>query len=465
MLVKVAIFATSFFTIANAGLGLCDPRQIHPASALLLRACRWAKPQFRRKMSSHINCIARQIQLTDRRYVELNLILRKMRVMKISRRIALIIIWCTTLTMSVQNFSLLAAAELDVWIGTGNPRGAAAGIYHLTFDDKSGKLSAPQLMVERSDTGFLAMHPSLDVLYSTGAKLSAWRIIRNKERVRLELLNEQPVGSGNATHVAVDRTGRVLLSAQYGSGTVCSFPLKDDGSIGEIASDIKQEEFSNVVPDRQDACHPHWIGTSPDNRFVLVPDLGADKIFVYRLDSTAGKLTRHGAAATPPGGGARHFKFHPSLPVGYVVNELTMSVSVMAYDSEAGELELAQTIPTLSDEQIAGEPFNSGSEVRVHPSGRFLYSGNRGHDSITAFSIDQTTGKLSLIEQESIRGCWPRNFNLDPSGNWLLAAGALSNTLAVFKIDQQTGALQYARSIQSVPAPICVLIAPKPDKN
>lgn len=352
------------------------------------------------------------------------------------------------------------AAELDVWIGTGNPRSEPAGIYHLTLDDESGKLASPQLMVERSDAGFLAMHPTLDVLYATGESLSAWRIVRDKGEIRLELINEQPTGSGNAAHVSVDQTGRVLMSAHYGSGSICSFPLNADGSIGEIASNIKHNQPSNVVAGRQKSCHPHWIGTSTDNRFVFVPDLGADKIFVYRLDSTTGILTRHGAAATPPGGGARHFKFHPTLPVGYVVNELAMTLSVMNYDSEEGQLTLGQTVPTLSKEQIAAESFNSGSELRVHSSGKFAYSGNRGHDSVSAFTVDQDTGKLSLIEQESIRGCWPRNFNLDPSGKWLLAAGAESNTLAVFAIDQQSGELQFARSIQSVPAPICVLIEP-----
>lgn len=353
------------------------------------------------------------------------------------------------------------SAELDMWIATGTPQNAPSGIYHLTFDDQSGKLSDLNLMAKLPDTGFLAMHPTLDVLYATGENLSAWQIIRNKDGLKLELLNQQKTGVGKAAHVSVDQSGRVLLSAHYGSGNVCSFPINANGSIGEITSKIKHDEPSNVVSDRQNLCHPHWIGTTPRNDFVLTPDLGADKVFIYRLEPSTGKLIRHSAGITPAGGGARHFTFHPSLPVGYVVNELAMTVSVMNYDQDAGELELAQTAPTLNEAQIAGESFNSGSEIRVHPSGKFLYSGNRGHDSITAFAVDQTTGQLSLIEQEPIRGSWPRNFNLDPSGKWLLAAGAHSNTLAVFKIDQETGKLEYTRSIASVPAPICVLVEPK----
>ncbi len=380
--------------------------------------------------------------------------------MKITRLAFLAFTFCLYSFASIACNDRVTAAELDVWIGTSNRPTATPGIYHLTLDDQTGKLSAARLMIEQKNAGFLAVHPTLDVLYATGESLSAWRIVRERGQVMLKPINQQATKSGNAAHVSVDRTGRVLMSAHYGSGSICSFRLNADGSIAQIASKIKHDEPSNVVAGRQKACHPHWIGTSPDNRFVLVPDLGADKIFTYRLDTSTGKLTRHGAAATPSGGGARHFKFHPSLSVGYVVNELAMSLSMLDYDSTAGQLALSQTIPTLSKEQIAAESFNSGSEVRVHPSGKFVYSGNRGHDSISAFRVDQDTGKLTLIEQESVRGCWPRNFNLDPSGKWLLAAGAKSNTLAVFAIDQQTGELQYARSIQSVPAPICVLIEP-----
>ena len=172
------------------------------------------------------------------------------------------------------------------------------------------------------------------------------------------------------------------MSAHYRSGHICVFPLRENGAIGERTAKIRHDEPSNVNVKRQKTCHPHWIGSSTDSRFVLVPDLGADKIFVYQLDTATGKLTRHGAGVTPPGGGPRHFKFHPTLPVGYLLNELAMSLSVMNYDADQGTLTLTQTVPTLSKEQIASELFNSTSEVRVHPSGKFVYSGNRGHDTI-----------------------------------------------------------------------------------
>lgn len=358
--------------------------------------------------------------------------------------------------------SAATAVELDVWIGTAEPRGnKTPGIYYLTFDDETGKLSASTLAAKQKGAGFLALHPTLPVLYSTGNGVSSWQISGGTNSTSLERINSQPTGDGGAAHIAVDRTGGALFSAQYGGGSVTSYPLANNGAIGERRSLIKHDEPSHVVENRQQSCHPHWVGISPDNRFLLVPDLGADRVYVHQFEASTAKLTKHTSAATPSGGGPRHFKFHPQLPVGYLVNELSMSLSVLDYDAQEGRLSLRQTVPTLSPQQKAGERFNSGSEVRVHPSGKFVYSANRGHDSISVFSVTPATGDLLLIEQEPIRGSWPRNFNLDPSGRWLLAAGRDSNTLAVFEIDQENGTLQYTREIAEVPAPICVLITPR----
>ncbi|MEO0530732.1 MAG: lactonase family protein [Planctomycetota bacterium] len=356
--------------------------------------------------------------------------------------------------------AVAVASDIDVWIGTvTSADGPSRGVYHLSFDTETGKLSPASLAAEIENPGFLAKHPTLPVLYSTaGEDIAAWRIVGDDAAKRLEPINRQAIGDGGAAHVSVDRSGRVLLSAQYGGGSTASFPLDADGSIGERVSLIEHNNPSNVVLSRQRACHPHWTGVSPDNRFVLVPDLGADRVYVHRLDAQTATLARHGSVKTPPGGGPRHFKFHPAGRRGYVVNELAMSLSVFDWNADAGDLTLRQTIPTLSEEQIAGERFNSGSEVCVHPSGRFVYSANRGHDSITVFAVDEATGELTLVEQEPIRGSWPRNFNLDPTGRWLLVAGRDSNTLAVFAIDQATGELQYARETATVPAPICVVV-------
>jgi 6-phosphogluconolactonase len=375
-----------------------------------------------------------------------------------------------TLLLSLFFVTTATAAERDVWIGTQQPRnGETPGIYHLTFNDQTGALSPATLAAEQAGAGFLALHPSLPVLYSTGQgtfdagatgpAVSSWKIVRTEGRARLEPINAMPTGDDRAVQLAVDARGQVLLSAQYWGGSVTSYPLAADGSTGAYVSLVEHDEPSGVVPERQQAAHPHWVGTSPDNRFVIVPDLGADKIYLYKLDAKTAELAPHGSVDVPPGSGPRHFKFHPSGRFGYVLNELAMTLSLFDWNAEAGVLVLRQTIATLSAAQLAESDANSGSEVRVHPSGRFVYAANRGHDSITVFAVDQASGRLTLVENEPIRGSLPRNFDLDPTGRWLLAAGCDSNTLTVFAIDPATGALRYTRQTVFVPVPICVLVA------
>lgn len=355
------------------------------------------------------------------------------------------------------------AETLDVWFGTTTPRGGVSrGIYHAPFDTESGKLGEVTLAAEISSPGFLALHPRGDVLYATGSQdgepsVSAFRIERDGETSQLQPLNSQPIGDGGAAHLTTDRSGRVLVTAQYGGGSTALFPLADDGRILPRAQLAEHEGGSGVVERRQDAPHAHWTGTSPDNRFVFVPDLGMDKVVIWKLDLQQPALAPHGEGVCPPGGGPRHMKFHPDGRHIYVLNELALSVTTFAYDPEAGTMTPIQTIETLPEEVKAKEVFNSASEIRVHPSGRFVYSANRGNDTITAFRVDAETKQLSLIEHEPIRGAWPRNFHLDPSGKWLLAAGRDSHTVAVFAIDPETGELTYTREIAQVPTPICVL--------
>ena len=355
------------------------------------------------------------------------------------------------------------AAESDVWIGTTTPRnGPSKGIYHANFDADSGKLTQPRMAAEVENPGFLALHPDGEVLYSTGTiegepSVVAFHIGRQNGQTILSMIGSQPIGDGGAAHIATDRAGKVLISAQYGGGSTAIYPLDDDGAIGARSKLIKHQGGSRVLPGRQDKPHAHWVGTSPDNRFVFVPDLGMDKVVIYRLDAQRADLAPHGFGQAPPGGGPRHMKFHTSGKYIYVLNELELSVTVFAYDAENGKMVALETIPTVPEEEKAKETFVSASEIRVHPSGKYVYAANRGHDTITAMSVAPDSGKLTLIEREPIRGSWPRNFNLDPTGKWLLAAGRDSNTLAVFKVNLETGELTYTRTMVMVPTPICVL--------
>lgn len=362
------------------------------------------------------------------------------------------------LAMVCTSASQVAAESIDVWVGTTTPRnGNSKGIYHLTFDTDKGKLSKATLAAEIGSPGFLAVDSKSKRLYSTGSLdgqpvAAAYAIDGDK----LTLLNSEPIGDGGAAHISVNPESRFLLTAQYGGGSVALFPLADDGSIQPRAQLIDHVGGSKVVPRRQESSHAHWTGFDQNHNYAFVPDLGLDTVVIYKIDRNKRRIMAHGRGVVPPGGGPRHMKFHPDGKHAYVLNELALSITTFDYDPAAGSMTAIDTVQTLTDEQKSKETFNSASEIRVHSSGRFVYSANRGNDSISAFKVDPATKRLTLIEVEPIRGGWPRNFNIDPSGKWLLAAGRDSNTLTVFSIDEDTGELMYSRNMAVVPTPICV---------
>lgn len=352
------------------------------------------------------------------------------------------------------------AQSLNVWLGTSRNK-LSKGIYHTTLNLKTGRLAPTRLAAEISGPGFLAQHPKLDVIYAVGALdgeaiVAAYRIT-GKAKDRLEPLNAMPIGDGGAAHVCVDHTGRTLITAQYGGGSVGVFALAGDGRIRERTQLIEHEGASGAVERRQKAPHPHWTGVSPDNRFAFIPDLGLDQVVVYRLDAKGSKLTAHGSVSLHQGAGPRHMRFHPNGRWAYVLNELDLTVTRCDYDAQTGKLVGREKVAAVPAAELAKEKAKSASEICVHPNGRFVYSANRGHDTITAYRVDEHTGALTVVEREFVRGATPRNFNLDPSGRWLLAGGQDSHTLAAFAVDSGTGELAYNRSVVTTPAPICVL--------
>ena len=316
--------------------------------------------------------------------------------------------------------------------------------------------------MEVDSPGFLAMHPNGEMLYAAAREsgkgvVVAYKINHVNEQVTLTKANSITIGDGKAVHLSVDRSGKFLLTAQYRGGSTALFDLADDGSIVSRRQLLKHQGGSGVVKKRQDKPHAHWVGTSPDNQYVFVPDLGMDKVVIWKLDAATATLSPHGFGVCPPGSGPRHMKFDPTGTRIYVLNELTLSVTTFDYDKAVGTMTPVQTVEALSEATKAKEVFNSASEIRVHPSGKFVYSANRGNDTISVFRVDPATKDLSIVEVEPIRGSWPRNFNLDPTGKWLIAAGQKSNTATVFSIDQSTGELTYVRKSVTVPSSICVL--------
>ena len=349
-----------------------------------------------------------------------------------------------------------AAGDIaTVWFGT---RGSSDGIYRAEIDLETGQLTTAELAAEIKNPGFLCINSSGSRLYSLGNvadtddNVAAFAIDADKKSLRF--IGSANTGCGKPTHISLSKDEKTLLLAHYGGGAVAALPVADDGTILPPTSQIHHSGAS-VNKHRQDKPHPHWIGPTPRNKFVLVPDLGTDEVVVYRLDATNHTLSRHGAGKVPPGSGPRHLKFHPNGKWAYVLNELGLTVTAFEYDADQGSLDRFQTVVALPESEVKAI-LTLGSEIRMHPSGKFVFAAIRGHDVIAVFKVDATTGKLTLVEREPVRGSWPRNFGISPRGKWLLAAGAESSTVAVFSIDQTTGRLTFNRQVINVPEPICV---------
>lgn len=362
---------------------------------------------------------------------------------------------------TMEPMQLPSAARWHVFLGTGGA--SAEGIYRAEFDAQSGQFTPAQLAARSQSPGFLALHPGGKLLYAVdgdraGPGVEAYAIDTSGALTRV---HKQVTGDGQAAHIAVHPSAQFLLTAQYGNASVALFPLDAQGLPGS-PSVHRHSGGSKVVEKRQDSAHPHWCGFSPDGRFALVPDLGLDGVVIYSVDLATPAIRRHGFVASVPGGGPRHMRFSIDGKHFYLLNELNSTVSCFAWNAEQGSAQLLQTYEALSAEAWKQESFHAAAEILVHPSGRYLYTSNRGHDSISVFRVDPSTAVLERLQLQPIRGAFPRSINLTPDGRWVLAAGADSNTLAAHRVDLETGLLSFPRrAVISVPAPICIVFVPK----
>ena len=382
---------------------------------------------------------------------------------------------CASLTAGAPEGTTSVAAApkmLRVYVGTYTRKGGSKGIYLSDLDLASGKLTSPRVAATTDNPTFLALSPDGRFLYAAGGRLTvdgktvgavtAFAI--DRATGMLKQLNRLSSRGDGPCHVTVDAAGRHALAANYSSGSVVCLPIGPDGRLGP-ATAVVQHAGSSVNTRRQRGPHAHSINLDVANRFAFAADLGADKLFVYRFDRAKGTLTPNDppAVTLAPGAGPRHFAFHPGGRFAYVINELNSTVTAMAYDPVRGVLAKVQTVTTLPAD-YAGT--NSTAEVQVHPSGRFLYGSNRGHDSLAIFAIDPKTGRLTPKGWQSIGGKTPRNFRIDPTGRYVLAAGQNSNSVVAFRIDSATGQLAPAGSRITVPVPVCVKFAyPPPGRN
>jgi 6-phosphogluconolactonase len=264
-----------------------------------------------------------------------------------------------------------------------------------------------------------------------------------------------PTGGAGPCYVTVDRAGKNVLVANYGGGSVAVVPIGPEGRLETEHSAFVQHRGSSANPQRQEGPHAHSIVLDAANRFAFAPDLGLDKILVYRFDPAKGTLAPNDppAAKLAAGAGPRHFDFHPSGRFAYAINELNSTIAAFRYDPERGRLADLQTIGTIP-QGASGE--NDPADVHVHPSGRFLYGSNRGFNSIVAYAIDEDSGRLTLIGQQTEGIKNPRNFAIDPTGKFLLAANQDADTVVIFRIDPDRGTLEPTGHLVKVPKPVCL---------
>lgn len=359
-------------------------------------------------------------------------------------------------------YALLALAQPTHHLFVGTYTGPSSqGIYRIDFDATKGTLGEPALAAKMTNPSFLAIHPDGKKLYAVGEvgesgkrKGGAVAAFSLSPKGELSLINDQSTVGSGPCHVTVDPSGRAVMIANYGGGSVASYRVRPDGGLEEAASFI-QHKGSGANKQRQESPHAHSVNTDASGRFVYAADLGLDKVLIYSLDAASGKL----APATPPhasvapGAGPRHFCFHPSGKYAFVINELGNTITAFRHDAATGALTEYQTISTLP-EGFKGASYTA--EVVAHPSGNFIYGSNRRGDSIAAFRVDQANGKLALAGFASEGVKEPRNFIVDPTGKWLLVGNQNSDSIIVFAIDQSTGVPKPTGVSVKVGKPVCL---------
>jgi 6-phosphogluconolactonase len=355
-----------------------------------------------------------------------------------------------------------ATAETLVYIGT-YADARDEGVLVFRLDRRTGSLRRVGGVAGVPNPSYLALHPGGRYLYAVsevgnfgGGKSGAVCAFSLAPRTGLPtLLNQESSKGDSPCHLSVDRTGKNVLAANYGSGSVAVLPIGRDGNLGP-ATGFVQNVGKSKNAQRQEGPHAHMVVLDPANRFALCADLGADRIFAYRFDPARGTISLNdeaGATATP-GSGPRHITFDAAGRRLYCIHEMDSTITAHDYDARSGVLRPFQTVSTLP-EGFSGN--NTTAEIAFHPSGRLLFGSNRGHDSIAIFRVDTRSGRLSALGHQSTLGRTPRCFGVDPTGQYLIAANQDSNSLVVFAVDVDSGRLRAVGDPVAAPKPVCVV--------
>ena len=349
-----------------------------------------------------------------------------------------------------------ASPDQVAYVGGYTPNGAGIGICRM--DRATGRLSQTGVVTGTENPSWLALHPSRRTLYAVneiktfqgkpGASVTSFQISSGGELAKLDVITSDGL---EPAHLSVHPDGRFVLVANYRSGTVAVLPVRPDGSLAQPA-DTEQDSGpggppvpssgpSGMQPSGDSDGHPHahMIAADPTGRFVLVDDLGLDRLYVWRFDALTGKLHSPSITAASPGSGPRHFAFHPNGHVLYNLLEESSQITVLAWDGRTGGLARLQTVSTLPA-GFAGS--NLAAEILVSPDGRFVYASNRLHNSVALFATDRA-GTLHPTGHEWVRGDYPRHLSFDPAGRFLFVCNQRSDDITSFRIDPGTGALAF----------------------
>jgi 6-phosphogluconolactonase len=352
-----------------------------------------------------------------------------------------------------------------VFAGTYTNKTQSKGIYALDFDAATGKLTLKGVAAETPDPSWVIIHPNGKFLYAaneTGKASTVSAFALDAKSGALTPLSQMSTQGEDPCYLSIDKTGKYLFAANYSSGTVTAFPILPDGKLGKPTATPKNQGTLGPNKERQEAPHAHWVEPSSDNQFVYVADLGLDRVLVYKFDAVTGTLEQgmpvDKFSATPaPGTGPRHAAFATNGEFMYLLGEMTSAVTVFSTDGK-NTFRSIQQISALP-EGFKGR--NDAAEIAVHPSGKFLYTANRGEDTVAVFSIDPQSGKLAHLENVPTQGKEPRNFVIDPTGKYLLAENQNSDTIVEFRIDPSTGKLTPTGDVIHVPAPVCLTFLAK----
>jgi 6-phosphogluconolactonase len=350
-----------------------------------------------------------------------------------------------------------ACPDQLVIIGSMTAEPSAPGLHTFRLDGKTGALTPLAAVSGMQSPGWLALDGAGERLYAAGCVWSGGSVGAFAVDAAAGALNPEalvPSGGGETCHVALDATERFVACANYADGTASVLPVLPDGGLGEPVASVRHVG-TGPNPRRQEASHPHSVTFTPDNGFLLLADLGTDKLMIYAFDAETGALTPGAQPwfADHPGAGPRHLAFHPSGRTAYLVNELDSTLTVLAYDPRAGSLAELQTVPMLPADF---QGHSTAADVHVTPDGRFVYASNRGHDSLAMYGVDQQTGLVTPLGREPTGGRTPRGFGIDPTGHWVVVANQDSDGVHVFRLDPDSGTLTPAGTPVAVPAPCCV---------